>query len=98
MEKFLEKNEKQLEELFNYIDENRDNIQSILISPEMFEILGSLSLPNIMGGKTDLVINKKMVVVSRWVNPERIRFVMKEPHFDFNIPCVCGIYKDEIHP
>ncbi len=51
MEKFLEKNEKQLEELFNYIDENRDNIQSILISPEMFEILGSLSLPNIMGGK-----------------------------------------------
>ena len=92
MEKFLQKNEKQLEKLFQYIENHRDEILAIYMSTELYVyIISSQYMLN-------STFNSKRIVRDEWATANEVRFVMKEPFIKFNLPCVCGIYDDEIHP
>lgn len=92
MENFLQKNEKQLEELFQYVENNRDKILNIYTSPELFEYIKSSQ------HMLNSTFNGIRIVRDEWATANKVRFVMKEHFIKFNLPCMCGIYDDEIHP
>ena len=38
------------------------------------------------------------VIIEPYQPSHLIGFVMRDNNIEFNLPCVCGIYKDEVHP
>src|SRR3989304_5269397 len=97
MNKFLEKNKTKIDELNSFIDNNFDNISQILVSCEMYECLKSLIDFECI---TEYRIRyKKIRVVKMPYYPAHIlNFTFKDKMLKFELPCVCGIWKDEHHP
>ena len=86
--KFLLKNIENFDKLNKFIDEHKDNIQQILVSPEMieyFEVSNGYCYKGIM------------VIQNNYISAKNIYFLMKSNRISFNIPCLCGIYPDEPH-
>lgn len=97
--KFLAKNSENINMLNSYIDSNRDNIDSIIISFELFEHLKLLkNCSRFDDNSNTLIYHDIRVFMNPWTLTKRIKFVMKSNFIDFNLPCVCGIYPDEKHP
>ena len=101
--KFLNKNKNNFEKLNQFININRNNIRLILASPEMCEYLKSSNdCENIIhkGYPEFTHIKYKGIFVIEIplkfpINV--INFILKNNDIKFNIPCICGIYKDEKH-
>lgn len=96
MEKFKERNEDCINRLNKFIDENVNNIHMILASPEMFEYLKLFDDSEI---KLDTYIKYKGKNVTKmdYFPTGGINFVLKNNYIKFELPCICGLYKDEQH-
>lgn len=108
MQKFNLKNKTNFEKLNNYIDNESENIKYIVASVEMFEYLMQSKDAEVLNllenGEFDydflgcLKYKGKRVIREIWSPAGTINFVMKNAAIIFNVPCLCGIYKDEVHP
>jgi len=103
MEKFVFKNKENIEKLDKYIDEHRDDIRMMIVSPEIFYSFLEYYETSDYREKTDLMEEQMKYRGVRMVRDDyspakRIYFVRKSESIDFNVPCVCGIYSDEPHP
>jgi hypothetical protein len=96
MENFKLRNIKNIDKLNEYIDNNVDNIHMILTSPEMYEWLKQFDGCEI---KTEDILYYKGKSVKRmdYFPAGGVNFVMKDRYIKFEIPCICGLYKDEQH-
>ena len=95
--KFKLKNIKNIDTLNDYIDNNTDNIQAILASPEMYEWLKEFKECDII---SENIIHYKGKLVHRmyYFLANKLNFVFKDSYIKFDLPCICGIYGDEKHP
>ncbi len=99
--KFFIKNKKQIKEFHSFI-ENNDVIQ-IICSFEVFELL--LILKDFKVGidsgslycKNGMYLNKIRVLGYIYIPSDTLRFILRKNIIKFNIPCICGKYKDEKH-
>jgi hypothetical protein len=97
MTKFEEKNKENIEKLDKFITENEDDILKIRISPELrifFEEHYGLK----ERFENQYKLRKIRIYVDDYQPATRIYFIRKSETIDFNLPCICGIYKDEPHP
>jgi hypothetical protein len=97
MSKFNDKNIEKLKELDDYIDNNKKSIKAILIAPEMIENICEYD------HRDEQMIGYKYkgvrIIVDFYSPVKAIRILHEDaPRFDFDVPCVCGIFSDEIHP
>ncbi|MDA3779446.1 MAG: hypothetical protein PF487_04365 [Bacteroidales bacterium] len=77
-----------------FINEHYNDIQQILVPPEMigyFELSEFYSSLN--GGK----YKGKMIRQNNWLSAKQINFVFKSNKITFNVPYLHGIYPDEQH-
>ena len=96
MSKFNDKNIEELNHLDNYIDNNRDNIQALIIASEMIEKICEYD------HRDSQMIGYKYkdirIIVDFYSPAKTIRILHKDnKRFDFNMPCACGIFPDEAH-
>jgi len=97
MEKFLEKNEENLEKLDKFIDDNSSDIIQIVMSPELF--VGIKMLPDYDEIYISISRYKKIKIkIDPYAPAKRLYFIRKSEAIDFNISCICGLYSDEPHP
>ncbi len=104
-EKFLEKNADNIKKLNAYVDENHDDIRMMIVSTELFSYIrecysGDCSDYN---KRTEFRWEQMKykgirMVVDVYSPVKRLYFVRKSISIDFNMPCNCGIFEDEIHP
>jgi hypothetical protein len=96
MDKFKTRNLEKMVKLNEFIDSNVDNIHMILASPEMYEWLKQFYECDV---KTETIIYYKGKGVQRmdYFPPGGINFVFKNSYIKFELPCICGLYKDEQH-
>ena len=96
MEKFKLRNIKNIDKLNEYIDSNINNIHIILASPEMYEWLKLFDGCDI---KTEdiLYYKGKSVIRMDYFPTGGVNFVFKDKYIKFELPCICGLYKDEQH-
>jgi len=102
MEKFLIKNKENIEKLDKYIEENRDDIRMMIVSPEIFAAFERYYDCTDYHERTDLTpeqmkYNGVRMVQDCYSPALRLYFVRKSESIDFNIPCMCGCYQDEPH-
>jgi hypothetical protein len=104
-DKFIEKNKENIDKLNKYINEHREDIRMILVSPEMLYAFKDYYESDCTDYKEksefmeEHLKYKGVRMVRDCYSPaKRIYFVRKSESVDFNIPCICGIYSDEIHP
>ena len=98
MSKFNEKNTDELSQLNDYINKNRDNIQALIISPEMIHFLCEEQYNEKDEQMIMYKYNDIRIIVDYYSPVKTIRILHKDNNkFDFNVPCVCGIYPDEPH-
>lgn len=98
MKKFIEKNQKQIAEIKQIVEANREGIALIITSFEVF-----YGLPECMGEQDVQVIGdgeffkyKGIRVISDSYLPAgSFHFVYKDNKIEFNMPCNCGKYDDE---
>ena len=103
MEKFVVKNKESIEKLDKYIDENRDDIRMMIVSPEIFAAFQMYYETTDYQEKTEFLEEQQKYLGIRMVRDvyspaKRLYFVRKSESIDFNMPCICGIYQDEMHP
>lgn len=96
--KFISKNKETIEDFNKFIEENRKDIASIIVGVDFFfyfkEMDGFEDYQNHQGK-----YKKIRIIGDAYVPPSTVRFLLRSaPKFQFNAPCVCGIYKDEPHP
>jgi hypothetical protein len=95
--KFYKRNKNNVDKLNLFLEKNKDELKLIITSPELYEWLKMLENPKF---ETDAMFKYKNIRVLK--NPYHrtnlINFVMKNNEIEFDMPCVCGIYKDEGHP
>ena len=97
MEKFIERNQENLEKLDKFIDDNSGDIGQIVMSPELLE--GIKMLPDYDEIFISISRYKKIKIkVDPYAPAQRLYFIRKSEAIDFNIPCICGLYSDEQHP
>lgn len=96
MEKFKIKNSENITKLIEFIDDNINNIHMVLASPEMYEWLKLFEECDV---RTEEIIYFKGKSVKRmdYFPADGINFVMKDNYIKFELPCICGLYKDEQH-
>ena len=96
MEKFKIKNSENIIRLNEFMDVNINNIHIILASPEMY---GYLKLLDGCDIKSEDIIYFKGKSVKRmdYFPAGGINFVMKDNYIKFELPCICGLYRDEQH-
>lgn len=96
IEKFNLRNIKNIDKLNEYIDNNVNNIHMILTSPEIYEWLKLFDGCEI---KTEDIIRYKSKSVKKidYFPSGGINFVFKNTYIKFELPCICGLYKDEQH-
>ena len=94
IEKFNLRNIKNIDKLNEYIDNNVNNIHMILTSPEIYEWLKLFDGCEI---KTEDIIYYKSKSVKKidYFPSGGINFVFKNTYIKFELPCICGLYKDE---
>jgi len=98
IEKFISKNKETIENFNKFIEENRKDIQTIIVSVDFFFYFSEM---DDFEDKFDFhgKYKKIRIIGDTFVPPSTVRFLLKStPKFQFNVPCVCGIYKDEPHP
>jgi hypothetical protein len=108
MVKFNQKNKENFKKLNNYIDNESKDIRLIIASTEMFEYLMASEHAEVVNllidgefdydGISSLKYKGKRVIRDIWSPAGSIYFVLKSSAITFNVPCICGIYKDEKHP
>ncbi|RLF55876.1 MAG: hypothetical protein DRN27_10165 [Thermoplasmata archaeon] len=103
MEKFLIKNKKNIDKLNIYIDKNKDDIRMMILSPDLFLYFKENYDCTDYREKTEFseeqMKYRGLRIVRDVYSPaQRLYFLRKSESIDFNIPCICGIYRDEIHP
>lgn len=103
--KFITKNIENINKLNKYIDENRDDIRMMIVSPELliaFKEYYPDDCTDYQESSKFLPEHLRYRGISMFQNiysvTKRIYFVKKSESIDLNIPCVCGYYDDEIHP
>lgn len=96
MEKFKIKNAENIEKLNEFIDKNINNIHMILASPEMYEWLKLFDDCDIRT-KDVIYFKGKNVKIIDYFPSGGINFVFKNAYIKFELPCICGFYKDEKH-
>lgn len=102
MEKFVVKNKENIEKLDKYIDEYRDDIRMMIVSPEIFYSFLEYYETTDYREKTDLMEEQMKYRGVRMVRDNfsptsRLYFVRISESVDFNMPCICGVYQDESH-
>lgn len=104
-DKFQEKNKENIEKLNKYIDEHREDIRMIIVSPEMLYTFKDYYESDCTDYQeksefqAEHMKYKGVRIVRDDYSPaKRIYFLRKSESIDFNLPCICGIYSDEIHP
>jgi len=97
IKKFFDKNVKALNELDNLISDGND-IRKIIISIELNVYLETL--PDYEVVHEELTRYKmRHIIVDPYSPAGTVRIVRKDcESVKFEVPCVCGIYKDEKHP
>lgn len=100
IEKFKAKNKQEIEDFNKFIEENLNDIRSIIVGFELFNYIKGLEG---FDKKIDYehrgIYKKIRIIADVYAPPSVVRFLLKStPKFEFNVPCVCGIYKDEPHP
>lgn len=104
-DKFVEKNKENIDKLNKYIDENKEDIRMMIVSPEMFYAFKDYYESDCTDyrEKSEFQVEQLKYKGIRMVRDDyssarRLYFVLKYESIDFNLPCVCGIYPDEAHP
>ena len=102
MEKFLIKNKENIEKLDRYIDEHRDDIRMMIVSPEIFaafrEYYEHTDYEEKCEFREEQLKYQGVRMVRDVYSPAlRLYFLRKSESVDFNIPCICGVYQDEGH-
>jgi len=100
VEKFKFRNEEAIKKFESFISENRNNILLICIGYGMVgwiqEIAECIEEPY------DIFVLKKYdnlkVLTDSSVIEDNLVFVMKDNSIKFDVPCLCGIFSDEVHP
>ncbi len=95
--KFSEKNKELLDELNLFIDENRGNIRCLVASSELTMFLNETELGGEKRG-VNFRYNGIRILEDPYHPSPYLSFVMKDMKKTFNIPCLCGYFKDEKHP
>jgi hypothetical protein len=96
-DKFLNRNKENFDKLNLFIEQNRNNLCLICNSPEMWEYL-KLSDKCVVYKEDHMKYNNIRVIVDGYFLTPAIGFIMKDNRIKFDLPCVCGIYSNEIHP
>lgn len=102
MIKFVEKNQENIDRLNQYIDVNKEDIRMILVSPELFEIFKEYFCSDYH--EADEFMEERMkyrgirMAKDSYMSAKTLYFIRKTESIDFNLPCMCGIYPDEVHP
>lgn len=97
LQKFVEKNNLQINELVQYIEDNKTNIRLIVASSELFYYLISIEGFDEINDET-LRYGKIRVLKDSYHVANMVSFVMKPNHISFKLPCICGIFDGEKHP
>lgn len=113
MEKFLSRNNTNIDKLNNYLIKNKDNVVKIMVSTELGVILFNLpdsELPmkwcetheeyNIRKNSElpDIFKYKGVRVQVDYYQPSNtLYFITKDNKMTFEVPCVGGCYHDEEH-
>ena len=97
IKKFFDKNVKAFAELDKLIFEG-DDIRKIIISIELKVYLEDSPDYEVVSEHLTRY-KKRHVIVDPYSPAGTMRFIRKDSeHIKFEVPCVCGIYKDEKHP
>ncbi len=97
LKKFAEKNKDKINEMLQYIEDNKTNIRLIIASSELFYYLTSIEGFNELNDEM-LKYGKIRILRDSYHVTNIVSFVMKSNHIRFDVPCICGIFSDERHP
>jgi hypothetical protein len=100
-EKFIARNTLNLEKLNEFIAANRNDIVRFVTSVELNAYLSKMPLAtHLRSHENEIRIkyDKIRVVVDVYAPAGSIYPIMKNNRFAFEMPCVCGYFKDEQHP
>jgi frataxin-like iron-binding protein CyaY len=103
--KFIKKNREVIKELNDFIDNNKDDISTLIVSIEMFlyllVVIGDLDVDS---EKYESALNMKVgryrgvkIIYNEYMPVKNVKYSLKSEGFEFNIPCICGIFSDEPH-
>lgn len=95
--KFLVKNKENIDKFNKFIDDNIDRIYQIHMSCEMYEFIKLLPECKVKSGFYIRYKTKKIIRM-KYYPAKLVNFSFKENAIKFKLPCVCGIWNDEIHP
>jgi hypothetical protein len=95
MDKFEEKNKTILENL--YLMLNDEDVHSVITSVELFEYFKSLEGFELINEEF-LKYNKKRIISDSYLPAYSLYPLKISQMLSFNVPCICGYYKDEKHP
>jgi len=100
VKKFKLRNEETIKKFESFIFENRDDI--ILICAGYGMIGWIQEITECIEEPYDIFIlskyNNLRVLPDSSVTEDNLVFVMKDNSIKFDVPCLCGIYSDEVHP
>lgn len=95
-EKFIKRNTSNFQKFQKYVFNNSNNIFRIVVSPEMFEYLKYFSSIEKINDNM-LKYNNIPIIIESYAQTDAIYFILKDNKIIFDLPCICGIYKDEKH-
>ena len=102
--KFFDRNKSNFDKLNEYIDEQGKNIRLIICSPEMYGYLGvtehAVHYPEDATADEITALKYKgvRVILEPYMPASHVNIMLRSNAIEFDMPCVCGIYKDEVHP
>ena len=100
--RWLDRNQKKLDKLEEYLD-SHDNIRISVISHELMVHMWEYTDYERWGECLDpdqdscLIYNKCRFIADPFRPSGEIKFLGTTKQFNFEVPCVCGIYSDEPH-
>lgn len=102
MIKFIEKNKESVDKLNKFIDDNREDIRMITLSFDLFYFFRKCFECTDYQEKCEYMEESMKYRGVRMVcdvyNPaNRLFFVRKSESIEFNLPCICGCFQDEMH-
>ena len=94
--KFLKKNEKNIINLDSFLDSNKNDIDLIIVSVEMFLYLQLFDKCETISD-TLILYDGIRVFSLPYASTNHVKFIKKSDNISFDLPCVCGVYSDEQH-
>lgn len=98
--KFQERNRENFKKLNDFIDNNKDNIRTIICSGELYGFLiesVDAKVKNPDDENKLYYYRGKRLVVDYYSPAKPVNFVLKYNDIKFEMPCICGYYEDEQH-